>query len=124
MPQQEIFFEQTTGDKHIEVLKVYDRNYAHEVFSNMETEAQKFLSNALAMGETYDVADVPTVDDPGFRDFLWEEVLEAAREDGNLLSFFVVNETKGKNKQGLYVSPDWPSARAFATSRVGETTNL
>jgi hypothetical protein len=51
-------------------------------------------------------------------DFLWEELLEAAREDGNLLSFFVVNEAKGNVSESIYVSPDWPSAEAFAKKRI------
>jgi hypothetical protein len=49
---------------------------------------------------------------------LWEELLEAAREDGSLLSFFVVNEATGSRSESLYVSPDWPSAEAFARSRI------
>ena len=41
-----------------------------------------------------------------------------AREDGNLLSFFIVNQTKGGHTESLYVSPDWPSAEAFAQSQL------
>jgi hypothetical protein len=44
--------------------------------------------------------------------------LDAAREDGNMLSFFVVSEATGDSSKGVYVSPDWPSAEAFAKSRV------
>jgi hypothetical protein len=50
--------------------------------------------------------------------FLWDEMLEQAREDGSLLSFFIVNETAGPRIQGLYVSPDWPSAEAYAKLRL------
>ena len=118
MPQQELLFEQKTGERRIEVLKVYDRSYAREAFGNMDEPAQKFLWNSLGINETYDAADVPSIDDPGIEDFLWEEMLEASREDGNLLSFFVVNEVKGSISESLYVSPDWPSAEAFAKSRL------
>jgi hypothetical protein len=52
-------------------------------------------------------------------DFLWAELLEAAHEDGNTLSFFVVNEVNGTASKSLYVSPDWPSAEAFAKNCVG-----
>jgi hypothetical protein len=34
------------------------------------------------------------------------------------LSFFVVNEVKGTVSESLYVSPDWPSAQAFAKQRL------
>ena len=44
--------------------------------------------------------------------------MEQAREDGNLLSFFIVNETVGPHRESLYVSPDWPSAEAFAKERL------
>jgi hypothetical protein len=118
MPQQEVFFEQKAGDRRIEVLKVYDRSYAREVFANMDEAAQMFLWNSLGIKEAYDAADVPRIDDPAGDDFLWEELVDAAREDGNLFSFFVVNEAKGSISESLYVSPDWPSAEAFAKSRL------
>jgi len=118
MPQQEVFFEQKTGDKRVEVLKVYDRNYAREAFGNMDRAAQTYLWSSLGISENYDSGDVPSIDDPDAEDFLWEELLEAAREDGNLLSFFVVNEANGSVSESLYVSPDWPSAEAFAKRRV------
>jgi hypothetical protein len=118
MPPQEVFFEQKSGDRRIEVLKVYERSYAREAFGNMDEAARKFLWNALGINDTYDAADVPPIDSPAAEDFLWEELLDAAREDGNLLSFFVVNEAKGRISESLYVSPDWPSAEAFAKRRL------
>jgi len=118
MPQQELLFEQKAGERRIEVLKVYDRSYAREAFGNMDELAQKLLWNSLGINETYDAADVPSIDDSASEDFLWEELLDAAREDGNLLSFFVVNEVKGSISESLYVSPDWPSAEAFAKGRL------
>jgi hypothetical protein len=118
MPKQETVFEQKTRDKRIEVLKVYDRNYARQAFENMDEAAQKYLWSSLGINENYDAADLPPVHDPAGEDFLWEELLEAAREDGNLLSFFVVNEVNGTVSESLYVSPDWPSAEAFAKGRL------
>jgi hypothetical protein len=38
--------------------------------------------------------------------FLWVELLEQAREDGPLLSFFIVNEMMGRLNENLFVSPD------------------
>jgi hypothetical protein len=118
MPQQEMFFEQVAGDRRVEVLKTYDRSYAREAFGDMDKTAQAFLWNSLGINETYDAADVPSHEDADSEDFLWEELLEAAREDGNVLSFFVVSETSGPRSRSLYVSPDWPSAEAFAKSRI------
>ena len=106
------------SDGRIEVLKVYDRTYARESFKNMDQAALKFLWNSLGVDENYDAADVPSSDNPAWEDFLWEELLDAAREDGNLLSFFVVNEENGGISASLYVSPDWPSAEAFAKNRL------
>ena len=114
MPKQEVVFEQKTGDRRIEVLKVYDRAYAREAFGNMDEAARKFLWNSLGINENYDAADVPPIDDPASEDFLWEELLESSREDGNLLSFFVVNE----HSESVYVSPDWQSAETFAKNRL------
>ncbi len=118
MPKQQIFFEQITGERRVEVLKTYDRSYAREAFGKMDEAAQMYLWSTLGIDEAYDPTDVPPRHDPDSEDFLWEELLEAAREDGNLLSFFVVNEAKGSLSESLYVSPDWPSAEAFAKSRI------
>lgn len=106
------------SDGRIEVLKVHDRTYARESFKNMDEVALKFLWNSLGVNENYDAADVPSTDHPARGDFLWEELVDAAREDGNLLSFFVVNEQNGSVSTSLYVSPDWPSAEAFAKNRL------
>lgn len=118
MAQQEIFFEQVTGERRIEVLKTYDRSYAREAFGNMDESAQAYLWSSLGIDENYDPTDLPPRHDPDSEDFLWEELLEAAREDGNLLSFFVVNEATRNSSKSLYVSPDWPSAEAFARKRA------
>ena len=118
MPQQEMFFERVVGDRRVEVLKTYDRSYAREAFGDMDSAAQAFLWNSLGINEGYDAADVPSREEAGSDDFLWEELLEAARENGNLVSFFVVSEANGPRSRSLYVSPDWPSAEAFAKSRI------
>ena len=118
MPQQETFFEQTKGDRRVEVLKTYDRSYARDAFGKMDEGAQTYLWSSLGIDEAYDPTDIPPRHDPDSEDFLWEELLEAAREEGNVLSFFVVNEAKGGSLTSLYVSPDWPSAEAFARSRL------
>lgn len=115
MPKQEIFFEQQIGDTTVEVLKSYDQGFADEAFRNMSEAAQQHLWNSLKPEEVYDPADLPRLGDPDgeAEAFLWDELLETAREDGNLRSFFIVNETTGGHTEGLYVSPDWPSAERF-----------
>ncbi len=89
----------------------------------MDDDAQKHLWAALKPEEVYEPANLPKLADPDdvngeAEAFLWDELLEQAREDGNLLSFFIVNETVGSNTENLYVSPDWPSAESFALSRL------
>ena len=120
MPKQEVFFEQQVGELRIEVLKSYDQSYAREAFKNMDDAALQQLWAALKPEDIYDAAGLPTLGDfEGEGEaFLWDELLEQAREDGSLLSFFIVNETKGRHSESLFVSPDWPSAEAFAKARV------
>ena len=118
MAQQETFFEQSTSGRLVKVLKTYDQRYAREAFDNMNEAAQTHLWNALAIHSIYDPAEMPDLADPESEDLLWDELLEAAREDGNLLSFFVVNEANAGSSKDLYVSPDWPSAEAFAKNRI------
>jgi hypothetical protein len=119
MSKQEIFFEHQNGDRRIEVLKSYDQDYAREVFRNMDSAALERLWASLKPEEVYDPEGLPKLNDPSDTNgdaeaFLWDELLEQAREDGNRLSFFVVNEATGALNESLYVSPDWPSAEAFA----------
>jgi len=73
--------------------------------------------------EKYEVTDIPAPDAPDYEDFLWDEICEGAIEDvrqsPTLSSFFVVVESKDGKSEELYVSPDWPSAEAFARNRIG-----
>ena len=122
MPRQEVFFEQETGDRRVEVLKTYDRSYAREVFKSIGEEAREALAEALELRKNYAPEDIPDPNGSDYDDFLWEELCEAAREDvrndPSLYSFFVVAEAKGSNAEDVYISPDWPSAEAFAKRRL------
>lgn len=120
MPKQETFFDQQNGDRHIEVLKSYDQVYAREAFQHLDDVALQRLWTALKPEGIYELSELPALGDPNGEGeaFLWDELLEQSREDGNLLSFFVVNETNGGRSRSVYVSPDWPSAEAFAKERL------
>ena len=119
MPQQEIFLEQTVGDSQIAVLKTYDEQFAREAFDSMDESAMAFLWTSLKPEEIYDAAGLPPAAEPEDRAaFLWDELVEQAREDWKTFSFFVVNEAKNGTTESLYVSPDWPSAEAYAKQRI------
>jgi hypothetical protein len=123
MPKQEVFFEQLINGKRIEVLKSYDQSYARDAFGNMNDTSLRQLWLALKPEKIYDLADLPSLNDPNDTNgkaeaFLWDELLEQAREEDNLFSFFIVNEITGNRTESLYVSPDWPSAEAFAKERI------
>lgn len=109
MPRQEVFLEQRTGNRRVAVLKTYDRSYAREVFNGIDIEARRALAAALELEKNYEPADIPAPDGTEYDDFLWDELLEAAREDvrndPNLYSFFVVSEAKLAQSQDLYISP-------------------
>jgi len=116
MPQQEIFYQHTAGNWRVEVIKTYDRAYARDAFDAMDPAARGHLWNALRIEMNHEPEDIPARDTPDGEDFLWEELLDSAREDGNQLSFFIVNDSEAP--RSLYVSPDWPSAEDFARSRI------
>jgi len=122
MPRQEVFFEQRAGNRSVEVIKTYDPSYAREVFKAIDEQATADLAVALELEKNFEPADIPSPEAMDYDDFLWEELYEAAREDvrndPNLYSFFVVSETRAGKTQDLYVSPDWPSAEAFAKKRI------
>jgi hypothetical protein len=119
MPEQQVFFKQEARGLSIEVLKTYDYAFAREAFENMDEAAHRALFDVLDINSNYELADIPVSGSQEFLDFLWEEVLESAREDGNILSFFIVTETAEREARHLYVSPDWPSAERFARNRLG-----
>lgn len=122
MPRQEVFFEQRAGNRRVEVIKTYDSSYAREVFKGIGEQATADLAVALELEKNFEPEDIPSPEAAEYEDFLWEELYEAAREDvrndPNLYSFFVVSEVKAGRTEDLYVSPDWPSAEAFAKKRI------
>lgn len=128
LPQQEVFFEQKTGHGRVEVLKTYDRSYAREVFKSIDEEAREALAEALELRENYAPEDIPAPNGSDFDDFLWEELCEAAREDvrndPSLYSFFVVSESSDAKNEDLYVSPDWPSAEAYARKLIAGASSV
>ena len=113
MPQQTIFLEEQIGDKHIRVLKCYDRQFAREVFDGMDDSARAELVAVLHLDDDHEAEALATEGDA-----IWEELMDQAREDGSLFSFFVVTEATGTTSDSLFVSPDWPSAEAFAKARI------
>lgn len=122
MPQQEVFFEERTGDKQIVVLKTYDRSYAREAFDNIGDEALKSLAVALEIEKNYDPEDIPEPNGNDYKDFLWEVLSDASLEDIRqspaLYSFFVVTEGNARKAKEIYVSADWPSAEQFAKRQL------
>ena len=119
MPTQKLFFEQALAGRRIEVVKTYDEQFAREAFDSMDEAAQQHLWQALKPEENYDPDDLPRADEPNDREaFLWDEMVTQAREDWKTISYFVVNETRDGHSQSLYVSPDWPSAEAFAKQQL------
>jgi hypothetical protein len=120
MPKQETFFEQQSGTAKVEVLKSYDSDYARQAFMNMDDDALRRLWLSLDVEKKYDAAELPPLGEASGEgeDFLWDDLLDSAREYGNEVSFFIVNEIHGVQSESLWVSPDWPSAESFAKDRV------
>jgi 2-hydroxy-3-keto-5-methylthiopentenyl-1-phosphate phosphatase len=124
MPRQELFFERTEGDRHIEVIKTYDSSYAQEVFRSMDGDAISALAAALELDSNYDAADIPDPKGSDYEDFIWDELLDTGLEDvrldPNLRSFFVVSQSTEGSARDLYVSGDWPSAERFAKKLLAQ----
>jgi hypothetical protein len=111
MQEQEVFMDQTIGERRVQVLKSYDAAFAREAFDAMDEGALEFLSLRL------DVEDLPSPSSPDFADTIWQELEDGAREDWNRFSYFVVTESTGKGVTPVFVSADWPSAESFAKTR-------
>ena len=117
MPTQEIFLEQKLGVDQLQVLKTYDMAFAKEAFLCMDSAAVNHLRTSLSVDEAYDVDEIPA-DELALADFLWEEMVDSAREDGQVRSFFVVRRTSPLNTSLLYVSGDWPSAESYTQQLI------
>jgi hypothetical protein len=109
---QETFLDQEVGMNRFAVTKIYDSFLARDAFDDMNPLALGHLSESLAIEEQYDPADIPQSADD-YLEFLWDEMIESAREDGQRCSFFVVTHVSSQGELPLYVSGDWPSAEEY-----------
>jgi hypothetical protein len=126
MPRQEIFLKESAGPVTVEVVKTYDRDYAREAFDGMEQDAKEALAQALELVKKYEPEDIPNSNAMEYDDFLWEQLsedsLEDVREYPRRYSFFVVSVSENGKSQDRFVSPDWPTAEAFAKKQIKEAS--
>jgi hypothetical protein len=113
MPRQETFLSSTVAGRKIEVIKTYNEKYAQEAFSRMDDTALDHLAASLDFSANFEENQIPLRADGDYAEFLWEAMVDAAREDGSLLSYFVVRESDASVEKELFVSPDWPTAEAY-----------
>ena len=122
MPKQKTFLREAANGVEVEVIKTYDKAFAHEVFQGMGAEELMRLAATLNLSEKYEASDIPKPDDADYEGFIWEEICEDAVEDVRqspiVSSFFVVIENHAGKSQELYISADWPSAEAYARNRI------
>jgi hypothetical protein len=122
MPMQETFLHDAANGVEFEVVKTYDKSWARDVYRGMSPEAPEALATTLNLTEKYEAADILSTDAADYEDFIWKEICEGAVEDVRQSpipsSFFVVVEANAGESQELYVSADWPSAKAFAKERL------
>lgn len=113
MPRQQTFMTTKVGNRIIEVLKTYDQAYAREVFKNMDDAALTFLAASLDLTRQFVLEEIPKPTDDSYEEFLWDVMLDSAREDWKNLSYYVVIRSDGHNIEELFVSPDWPTAESY-----------
>ncbi len=113
MPRQETFLNVKNGDEIVEVLKTYDQEYAREVFRNMDDAALSHLATSLKPETIFDESGIPKPGEEGYEDFIWDVMVDDAREDWKTFSYFVVTKSNGRRTEGLFVAADWPTAEAY-----------
>ena len=113
MPQQETFLSVKNPDETIEVLKTYDQHFAKEAFRKMDDSALALLASSLNFESIYDPSGIPKPNDEGYEDFIWDVMVDEAREDWNSFSYFIVTKSHGRQTEELFVSGDWPTAQAY-----------
>jgi len=118
MPRQETFLSVKNGDETIEVLKTYDQHFAKEAFCKMDDSALDHLASSLNLESNHEANGIPKPADEGYEDFIWDVMVDEAREDWNSFSFFIVTKSRGSRTEELFVSGDWPTAQAYV-KRLG-----
>lgn len=113
MPRQETFLSVKKRDETIEVLKTYDQHFAKEAFRNMDDSALAHLASSLNLESIYEPSKIPKPTDEGYEDFIWDVMLDEAREDWNSFSYFIVTKSRGRQTEEHFVSGDWPTAEAY-----------
>jgi hypothetical protein len=113
MPRQETFLSVKNGDEIVEVLKTYDQEYAREVFRHMDDAALSHLARSLKPETIYDESGIPKLGEEGYEDFIWDVMVDDAREDWKTFSYFVVSKSNGRRTEELFVAADWPTAEAY-----------
>lgn len=113
MPGQETFLTAKNGDELIEVVKTYDQVFAREVFRKMDREALAHLAASLDLESAFEPTDIPTPMDENYENFIWDVMVDSAREDWNSFSYFVVTKSFGRRIEEVFVSGDWRSAETY-----------
>ena len=113
MPRQETFLTVNTGDATVQVLKTYDETFAREAFRNMDDDALAHLAASLKPESIYEEKDIPKPGDKGYEEFIWDVMVDDAREDWKTFSYFVVTKSKDRRTEELFVSGYWPTAEAY-----------
>jgi hypothetical protein len=113
MPRQETFLTAKNGDETIEVLKTYDQAFAREAFRNMDDDALAHLAASLNLESTFELSGIPNPTEDGYEDFIWDVMVDEAREEWNLFSYSIVAKSVGHRKEDLFVSGDWPTGKAY-----------
>jgi hypothetical protein len=103
-----------------DVIRTRDHLLVYGTFTWMNREARAFLWNWLDFRNQYDPSEIPDRTTSTGVDFLWHELLRAARiADG---SFFVVNEQQRGEVDQVFVSADVIAAKCYACQRTGGQT--
>src|SRR5438270_13067726 len=87
-----------------EVVRTRDYLLVDRTFVSMTPEARAFLWNWLNPGNKYEPGETPDPATATGEQFLWHELLRAAREAEGL--FFIVNEIRGGEVEQVFISPD------------------
>ena len=117
-PNVESSIENSHSKPVCEVIRTHDRFLVSRTFASMNPQARAFLWNWLEFGNQYEPGEIPEQTTPTGAEFLWHELLRAAREaDG---SFFIVNEHQRGEVHQIFVSADLIGAQCYACQRMGE----
>ena len=82
----------------------------------MDDSALAHLASSVTLESLYEPSEIQKSTDEGYDDFIWDVMVDEAREGWKTFSYFIVTKSRGRRTEELFVSGDCPAAEVYFKS--------